>query len=271
MMNPNEVTDLLRSLIKELDLPILAPEKGPLLISEDRNPTTDSYTEAIIRRWKGDEIADKFKNSTISGHWCLSRGSKVSEVYDEVEHLASNSTRIAEVKEVLRSLIKERELPFNILHLWFTVVILPDNPMQFRTDDMIELETLLERMTLEGCFGEDNTNFHVRHAGFTLYPKEDAPDVQFSKVQEAARCLQSKIGKHGLQVRLIHNGFRLEKDREVEINIAEAKELASRLMFMTGIDYSVGAYGMGPTKGVKSGWTHEINWKDARVSSSRPW
>ncbi len=143
--------------------------------------------------------------------------------------------------------------------------------MQFRTDDMIELETLLERMILEGCFGEDNTNFHVHHAGFTLYPKEDTSDVQFSKVQEAARRLQSKIGMHGLQARLIHNGFQLEKDREVEINVAEAMELASRLMFMTGIDYSVGAYGMGPKKGVKPGWTHTINWKHARVSSSRPW
>jgi hypothetical protein len=214
-MNPNDVNELLRSLINEFALPITSDEKGPLLISEVRNPTTDSYTETIIRRWKGDEIAEQFKNSTISGHWCLSRGRKISEVYDEVEHLASNSTRIAEVKKVLRSLIKERELPFNILHLRFTVVILPDNPMQFRTDDMIELDTLLERMTLEGCFGEDNTNFHVRHAGFTLYPKEGAPDVQYSKVQEAARRLQSKIGKHGLQVRLIHNGFQLEKTEKL--------------------------------------------------------
>ena len=270
-MNPNDVNELLRSLINEFALSITSVEKGPLLISEDDNPVSRSYTENIIRRWKGDEIAEKLKKFTISGHWCLSRGRKISDVYDEVEHLASNSTRIAEVKEVLRSLIKERELPFNILHLRFTVVILPDDPMQFRTDDMVELETLQERMTLEGCFGEDNTNFHVRHAGFSLYPKEDAPDVQYSKVQEAALRLQSKIGKHGLQVRLIHNGFQLEKDREVEINVAEAKELASRLMFMTGIDYSVGAYGMGPKKGVKPEWTHTINWKHARVSSSRPW
>lgn len=270
-MNPNDVNELLRSLINEFALPITSVENGPLLISEDDNSATRSSTEEIIRRWKGDEIADKLKNFTISGHWRLSRGCKISDIYDEVEHLASNSTRIAEVKEVLRSLIKERELPFNILHLWFTVVVLPDNPMQFRTDDMIELDTLLERMTLEGCFGDSDNVFHVRHAGFTLYPKEDAPDVQFSKVQEAARRLQSKIGKHGLQVRLIHNGFQLEKDREVEINVAETKELASRLMFMTGIDYRVGAYGMGPKKGVKPGWTNEINWKDARVSSSRPW
>ncbi len=271
MMNPNEVTELIRSLIKDIKIPISTVEKGPLLISEDDNPTTRSYTEDIIRRWKGDKIAEKLKNFTISGHWCLSRGRSISEIYDEVEHLASNSTRIAEVKEVLRSLIKERELPFNILHLWFTVVALPDDPTQFRTGDMIELETLLESMMLEGCFGDGDNVFHVRHAGFSLYPKEHAPDVQFSKVQEAARRLQSKIGKHGLQVRLIHNGFQLEKDREVEIDVAEAKELASRLMFMTGIDYRVGAYGMGPKKGVKPGWTHTINWKNARVSSSRPW
>lgn len=270
-MNPNEVKELLRFFINDLALPISTTSKGPLLISEEDSPAIRSYTEAIIRRWKGDKIAEKYKNFLISGHWCHSSGRAISEIYEEVEDLASDSTRIAEVKEVLRSLIKERELPFNILHLWFTVVILPDDPMHYRTDDMIELENLLESMTFEGCFGDGNNRFHVHHGGFTLYPKKDASDVQYSKVQEAASRLQSKIGKHGLHVRLIHNGFQLEKDMAVEIDVAEAKELASRLMFITGIDYRVGAYGMGPKKGVKPGWTHKINWKDARLSASRPW
>ncbi len=88
-MNPNDVNELLRSLINELALPITSAEQGPLLISEDDSPTTRSYTEEIIRRWKGDKIAEKLKNFTISGHWRLSKGRKISDVYDEVEHLAS--------------------------------------------------------------------------------------------------------------------------------------------------------------------------------------
>ena len=56
-----------------------------------------------------------------------------------------------------------------------------------------------------------------------------------------------------------------------EIDVAEAKELAYRLMIMTGIDYCVGAYGMGLKKDVKPGWTNKINWKHARVSAFRPW
>lgn len=269
-MNPNDVNELLRSLIKELALPISAVNNGPLLISEKDSPAIRSDTVALLKRWKGDKIAEKFKNFTISGNWCFARGT-VSAVYKEVENLASDSTRIPEVKEVLRSLIAERELPFNIRHLWFKIVILPDNPVRYRSDNMIELENLMETMKQEGCFEDKNNCFHVRHGGFTLYLKDDTSVVQYTKVQEMAHRLQTEIEKHGLQVKLLHSGFELEKDREIEIHVAEAKELAYRLMYMTGIDYSVGAYGMGPKKGVKPGWTHEINWKDARVSSSRPW
>lgn len=270
-MKPNEVQELLRSLIQEIGLPILVTDKGPLFISEVDNKTTRSYTEDIIRRWKGDRIADKLKNFTISGHWCLSRGRNVSEVFSEVDLLASDSTRIPDVMKALGSLISESELPFKIFHLWFTVIILPDEPGQFQSDEMVELENIMNSMRSEGCFGEDTPNFHVRHGGFWLYSKEEVIDIQFSKVQQVVDRLQTLIGKHGLQVRLIHNGFQLEKDREVEIDIAEAEELAFRLACMTSVNYRVGAYGMGPTKGRKAGWTNQVNWKNARMSSSRPW
>ena len=170
-MNPNDVNELLRDLIKEFALPISTTNEGPLLISEEDSPATRSYTEEILERWKGKKITEKFRNFVISGNWCHSRGRKVAEIFNEVERLASDTTRIPEVKEVLRCLIAERELPFNILHLWFTVVILPYDPMHYRTDDMIELEKLLESMTLEGCFGDGNNRFDVRHGGFYLISK----------------------------------------------------------------------------------------------------
>ncbi len=270
-MHSNEVQELLRSLIKEIGLPILVSDKGPLLISEDDNRTTRLHTEDIIRRWKDDRIAEELKNFTISGHWCLSRGNTVSEVFSEVELLASDSTRISDVKKALGSLISERKLPFNIFHLWFTIIVLPADPTQFPSEEMVELENIINLMQSEGCFGEDAHNYHVRHAGFRLYSKEEVIDIQFSKVQQVVHRLQVLVGKHGLQVRLIHNGFQLEKDREVEIDIAEAKELAFRLACMTSVNYSVGAYGMGPIMGRKPGWTHRVNWKNARVSSPRPW
>ncbi len=270
-MNPNEVKELLNALIQEFALPISTIGKGPLLIVENDGPAARAHTELIIKRWKGARIFEKFQQNIISGHWCLARGRPVSAIYNEIERLASDSIRIPEVKEVLRVLIKERELPFSILHLWFTVVIFPNKPRHYRTDEMIELENLLEQMTLEGRFENAANGIQVHHAGFTLQPKADTADVHFPKVQEIGHRLQSQIEKHELQVRLIHNGFKLEKEPGIEIDVAEAKELASRLMFMTGIDYCVGAYGMGPKEGVKPGWTNAINWKHARLSSARPW
>ena len=279
-MNPNDVNKLLESLTAEFALPVTLFNCGPLLISEDRSKVPRERLEEIAQQWMN---LDRSNNDEIPKDMqeCVARlkeevglhrnhrnhrisvSKTVADIYDEVEHLASDTQRVPEVRDILKSLITEQNLPCDIFYRGFDVVILPEDPTRYRDEEMIELETLLKKEGLD---------VPVRHSGFDLTRTEDgSPDIQFSRVQELTNRLQDSLERHRLKTHLLHDGFTLEKNQEDEVHIAEAKELAIRLKFMTGIDYSVGAYGMGPKKGVKPGWTNTINWKHARVSSSRPW
>ena len=89
----------------------------------------------------------------------ISVGKTVSDIYDEVEYLALDTQRVPEVRDILKSLITERNFPCDIFYRGFAVVILPEDPTRYRDEEMIELETLLEKENLEA---------QVRHSGFNL-------------------------------------------------------------------------------------------------------
>ena len=210
----------------------------------------------LLRLWNF-SVYTKTIETTIS-----SIGKTISEICEEIEHLASDTQRISEVREILKTLIAERDLPLEIFYHGFHVFILADIK-NYRDEEMIELETLLKK---------EDINVPVYHGGFGLTrTKHGSPDIQFSKVQKIVDRLHSVIEKSGMQVRLIQDGFNLEKNQEDEVDIAEVKELASRLMLMTGIEYSAGGYGMGPEKDVKPEWTFEINWNTVTLFTSRPY
>ena len=276
-MNPNDVKKLLESSISDFALPVTLFNYGPLLVSKDESEVSREQLENILQLWmdldrdendespqavrewfaKAKESCGLYKNHRNHD---ISIGKTISEICEEIERLASDTQRISEVREILKTLIAERDLPLEIFYHGFHVFILAD-VKNYRDEEMIELETLLKKEYL---------NVPVYHGGFGLTRIEDgSPDIQFSKVQEIADRLHSVIEKSGMHVRLIQNGFNLEKNQEDEVDIEEAKELASRLMLMTGIKYSASGYGMGPKKDVKPEWTSEINWNTVTLFTSR--
>ncbi len=297
-MKPIEVNEILRSIIQELALPVDVGDGRTLLIVESTKPTekqlnqlmeehkltakqlkqlvegpeqtAKQYTETILKHWQGEAALDAYLNKNrIDGHWRMTHRDTLSEIHNKVEKLAIATHRVVEVKEVLQSLITERQLPFEVYYDSIKIAILPDDPSNYQTDDMIELETVIHEMPQDSLPEEFEIKAYIRHGGFELYQEEDYIDVDFSLVQQAAQRLQSEIEKHGLNVKLLHQGFVLVKDREIEIHISEAEELAFRLTVMSGIDYTVPAYGMVYTSGVKPGWTHEINWQEANLCNDR--
>ncbi len=273
-MNPNDVEEFLKTSVTGLALPVTLFNHGPLLISADDSTVSREDIEGIVQQWM--EL-DRGKNDGIPQEvqeWlartkesyglhrnhrnhCISTGKTIPEIYEEVERLTLDTERIPEVREILKSLIAEQELPIAIFYRGFEIIILADDGTRYRNDEMLELETLLKKEGLD---------VRVRHGGFSLTRTETGTsDIQFLKIQEIATLLQSMLEKYGLRVKLLHEGFKLEKDQENRINIAEAKELALRLTLMTGIDFSAGGYGMGPEKDVKQGWISEINWNSVRL------
>lgn len=297
-MKPNEVNEILRSIIQEIALPVDVVDGATLLIVESTKPTekqlnqlveenkltekqlkqlvegpeqtAKQYKETILKHWQGEAALDAYLNKNmITGNWCITHRSTLSEIHNQIEKLAIATNRTVEVKEVLQSLIAERKLPFEVYYAGIKIAILADNPSNYQTDDMIELETVIQEMPQDSLPEEFDIKAYIRHGGFRLYQEGDYIDVDFSLVQQAAQRLQSEIEKHGLQVRLLHQGFVLIKDRKIEIHVSEAEELAFRLTVMTGINYRVLSYGMGPNEGIKPGWTNEINWQEADLLNDR--
>ena len=252
-MNPNDVHELLRSIIQEHALPITAYNGRILLIVEGEYPGTVSerYSElkqcleTIIHQWKGDRILENYKNRRFDGTWYATIVESFSEIHNKVEHVASDSSRVSEAREVLQSLIEERALPINTIQQRIKVVILPDNPLDYRTEEMIELEDLLQKMSLDGSLKEDIENIYVRHSGFSLHPKKGIPDIDFSKVQQLTNYMQSEIVEHGLHVKLLHEGFALKTDNEIDLDRTESEEIAYRLTIMTGLNFRISGFQVG--------------------------
>ena len=255
-MNPNDVHELQKSIIQEHALPITAYNGKILLIVEGEYPegnASERYAElkqcleTIIRQWKGDRILEKYKDRMFDGTWYATVIESFSQAHNQIERVASDSSHVSEARKVLKSLIEEQALPINIIE-HCKVVILPDKPIEYRTEEMIELDDLLQKMELEGSLEEDIENIYVRHSGFSLHPQKGIPDIDFSKFQELANYLQSEIVEHGLYAKLLHEGFVLESDNKLDIHRAESEELAYRLTVMTGLDFRVSGFRTGGIK-----------------------
>lgn len=251
MINPNDVHELLKSIIHEQALPITAYSGEILLIVEGEYPgnASERYAEleqcveTIIHQWKGDRTLQDYKDRISDGKWYATILSSFSEIHNKIERVASDSSRVSEAREVLQSLIEERALPVKTIRNRIKVVILPDNPIDYRTEEMTELDDLLRKMALDGSLKEDVENIYVRHSGFSFGPKKGTSDIDFSQIQKLTNNLQSKIEERGLHVKLIHEGFELETENEIDLDETETEEIVYRLTIMTGINFRISTIG----------------------------
>ena len=245
-MNPNKVKELLNALIDELKLPICVSDRGPIVIIGPSDSSTRSRAEDVVKHWMDGEILSH----------AISVGRTVAERDKATTRLALDTHRSSEVKAILESLIVEQSLPLNVVDSGFKLEILTDEGVDYRSEDMIKLETLLEKEDLD---------VPVRHHGFSLRHKEDDIELLFSDVDTLENYLSSSLAEHGLQVRLLHKGFELLKNEDDEIDIAEAKELTYRLETMVGIRYVQGGYGY-----IIPGLNTEIHWTIADITAALP-
>ncbi len=275
-MYPNDVKELLRSSVTELVLPVTVSDCGPLLISEDDSNGVRDHLKEIAKQWMDLERDERDEIPKIAQEareaigfygkhrsYRTSVGITESEMCEEIEHLALGTKRLSEVREILESLMAERKLQCDIYYIGFVVIVLSEDPTCYRDAEMLRLETLIK---------EQNLEVQVRHSGFSLsrYANEST-DIQFSGIQDLAKRLQSPLEDYGLKPYLLHNGFELKKDQEYEIDLAEIKELALRLKFMSGIDYRASGNSMGDVKKVKPEWKSDINWNYVKLFTSSPY
>ena len=246
-MCPNDVKELLDALIGELGLPLRAFDSGPQLVfNETWNASIESRVEEIVDQWM---------NGCGKSH-SISVGRSVSARDAATTHLAAETPRVPEVKEVLKSLIEEQGLPLTVVDQGFRLEILVDEGVDYRCDDMMTLEVLLKKAGFD---------VPVRHGGFSLWQAEDSTEIAFPRFEALANRLADALEGYGLQVRLLHKGFELQKNAADEVDIAEAKELTYRLEIMVGIPYVQGNYSY-----ANDVLNPEVHWKSAGVNTALP-
>ena len=245
-MSPNDVKELLDPIITELGLPLIALDRGPQLVSEKSDGPTQSRIDEVVKQWM----------NGCSRSRSVYVGQSAANVEKGITLLALETYRTPEIKELLKSLITEQSLPLDVVDWGFELEVLAGNGVDYRDDDMVELEGLLEKEGLD---------VSVRHHGFTLWQAEDSTEIAFPQFEALANRLASALEGHGLQVRLIHKGFGLHKNETDEVNIAEAKELTYRLEIMVGIRYVQGGYTY-----ANNAQNPEIHWTSADVVTALP-
>ena len=246
-MLPNDVKELLDALITELELPLRAFNKGPQLVN---NGAWDTSKKSSVQK-----VVDQWMNGCGKSH-SISTGQTVSNIEKAITLLALETYRVPEIKEILKSLVAEQSLPLTVVDNGFELNVLANEGVVYRCDDMVELERIIEKEGLD---------VSVRHSGFNLWQEEDSTEIAFPQFEALANRLASALEEHGLQAKLLHNGFGLEKNAEDEIDIAEAKELTYRLEIMVGIRYVQGNYSY--SNDVQN---PEVHWHSAGVNTALP-
>ena len=246
-MSPNDVKELLDTLIADLGLPLLASDAGPQVVSEKSDEETQSRIDDVMNGGGA--------SHSVYGH-SVYVGQSASNVEKAITRLALETYRVPEIKKILKSLIEEQSLPLNIVDWGFRLQVLADEEVEYSDDDMAALKILLEKEGLD---------VRVRHDGFNLRQAEDSPEIAFPQFETLANRLASTLEEHGLQVRLLHKGFELQKNAEDEVDIAEAKELTYRLEIMVGIRYVQGGYSH--SNDVEN---PEVHWESAHVVTALP-
>lgn len=245
-MTPNDVKEVIDNLINELGLPIVAYNRGPQLVSDNAFQETQEGMDKVINQWM---------NGCGKSH-SISVGRTASKMEDAITCLALETHRAPEIKEILTSLIAERTLPLEVVDREYKLQVLANEGIIYRDEDMNQLELLVEKESLD---------VEVRHNGFDLYNQKEGNELQYADVETLANLLASSLRGQGLQVRLLHNGFVVEKDEDVEVNIAEVKEITMRLEIMVGIRFVQGGYTYSNNVQNK-----EVHWYSADVNTALP-
>lgn len=246
-MRPNDVKEVLDALIIELELPLRASNSGPQLVN---NGTWDTMKQSRVQK-----VVDQWMNGCGKSH-SIYTGQTASNIEKAITILASETYRVPEIKEILKSLVAEQSLPLTVVDNGFRLKVLANEGVAYRCDDMVELEGILEKEGLD---------VSLLHNGFGLWREENSAEIPFSQYKALANRLAAALEGHGLQVRLLHTGFELQKNEADEVDIAEAKELTYRLEIMVGIRYVQGNY-----RYANNVENPDIHWYSAGVNTALP-
>ncbi len=207
-MTPNDVKELLKSIIVEEDLPIEVIDLVPSQRTFTSDHTTESRIKDVIHQWNKD---GKFYTRHPGRE-------DIMEFYSKTDHGAATIELLDsfKVEELLESIIAELKLSICFTNHGYRLVTLDKN---------------------------DTTHYPVKilHGGFRLKKKQDI-EILPEGLKKATNYFETKLNEKNIKVKLFHCGFRLEKSTEANIPISEVRDIAKRIDDATDINYVLDSY-----------------------------
>lgn len=207
-MTPNDVKELLKTLIVQEGIPIELIDIVPSQNSSTSDNTTEGRIKDVIHQWNKD---GKFYTRHPGREDIMEFYSKTDPDAATIELLDS-----FKVEELLESIIAELKLPICFTNHGYRLVTLDKN---------------------------DTTRYPIKilHGGFRLEKKQNT-EVLTKKLEKVTNCFETNLNEKNIKVKLFHRGFRLEKSTEANIPISDVKKIANRIDEVMGINYVLDSY-----------------------------
>ena len=207
-MGPNDVKELLKTLIAAQGLPMDLIDIDPAQYSDTSDYTTEGRIKDVIHQWNTD---GKFYTRPPGR-------AEIMEFYTKTDSdsAAKELVESIEVEALLESIITARKLPIRF------------------TDHGFRLITLAV---------DDTTRYPVKilHGGVRLQ-KRASTKVQPSQLEAVAERFETMLKENRTKAKLFHRGFKLEKNTEANIPLSEVRGIAKQIDDTLGINYVLYSY-----------------------------
>ncbi len=211
-MVPNDVKELLKSLIAEESLPIDVVNVTPIEnYSMSSDHTTECRIKDVIQQWNA-------VNAVRKSHSRSSGKTDIMQFYSKTDVSSAGKELLEslDVELLLESIIAERELPVRY------------------ADRGFRLATLAE---------EDTSRYPVKilHGGIR-FEKRIGTQVRSSDLEGVVHRFEEILKERRTKSKLFHRGFKLLKTSEDNIPLPEIKRIADEIVGRLGINYVLDSY-----------------------------
>ena len=202
-MTPNDVKELLKTLIAEEGLPLEVIDISSTQNLGASDYTTEGRIKDVIHQWNTDGKIYTRPPGRAEIMEFYTKTDSESPTKELLESLA--------VETFIESIIAEQNLPIRF------------------TDHGFRMVTLAE---------DDTTRYPVKilHGGFRLEKRSEAK-VQPSQLEGVANRFETTLKEKRVKAKLFHCGFLFERHFDIDVPTTRIKEIAKQINETLGINY----------------------------------
>ena len=234
-MTPQEVKELLKTVIAEQELPINIVDILPDKKSDGKDYTTETRIKDVIHQW----------NSDGKIHTQPPGEGSIMKFYTKTDANVALGEFLDYFKIVpfLDSVIADKEMAIRY------------------TDYGFRLVTLHE---------EDTSRYpiNILHGGFRI-EKTTEGEISTSQLKSLADRFEKDLKEKRTKAKLLHRGFKLEKESEQTLPLAQVKQITKLIDETLNINYVMDTYNFTASSGKDALNMTECNSANIRISCWR--